>query len=104
MLGKQQYCTSVINRANHQNIDLNRFDIVFYSLSIFTDFHCQWIATDFYRLNTQDLRSSNQLNSNLVLRVFPLSNKAAAGEKTLAYSEIKRSLISAFHDAFIHAL
>ena len=30
--------------------------------------------------------------------------KAAAGEMTLAYSEIKRSLISAFHDAFIHAL
>ena len=49
-----------------------------FSLSIFTDFHYHLIATDFYRLNTQDLRSSNQLNSNLVPRVFSLSNKAAA--------------------------
>ena len=62
------------------------------------------IATDFYRLTTPGLRSSNQLNSNLVPRVFSLSNMAAAGEKTLAHSEIKRSLISAFHGAFIHAL
>ena len=41
---------------------------------------------------------------NLVPRVFSLSNMAAAGEKTLAHSELKRSLIGAFHGAFIRAL
>ena len=41
---------------------------------------------------------------NLVPRVFSLSNMAAAGEKTLAHSELKRSLIGAFHYAFIRAL
>ena len=41
---------------------------------------------------------------NLVPRVFSLSNMAAAGEKTLAHSELKRSLIGAFHCAFIRAL
>ena len=41
---------------------------------------------------------------NLVPRVFSLSNMAAAGEKTLAHSELKRSLIGAFHSAFIRAL
>ena len=44
------------------------------------------------------------LNRNLVPRVFSLSNMAAAGEKTLADSELKRSLIGAFHCAFIRAL
>ena len=34
---------------------------------------------------------------NLVPRVFPLSNMAPAGEKTLAHSNLKRSLIGAFH-------
>ena len=43
-------------------------------------------------------------SSNLVPRVFSLSNMAAAGEKTLAHSELKRSLIGAFHGAFIRAL
>ena len=38
---------------------------------------------------------------NLIPRVFSLSNMAAAGEKTLAHSELKRSLIGAFHYAFI---
>ena len=41
---------------------------------------------------------------NLVPRVFSLSNMAAAGEKTLAHSELKRSLIGAFHGAFVRAL
>ena len=41
---------------------------------------------------------------NLVPRVFSLSNMAAVGEKTLAHSERKRSLIGAFHCAFIRAL
>ena len=41
---------------------------------------------------------------NLVSTVFSLSNMAAAGKKTLAHSELKRSLIGAFHDAFIRAL
>ena len=41
--------------------------------------------------------------TNLVPRVFSLSNMAAAGEKTLAHSELKRSLIGAFHSAFIRA-
>ena len=40
---------------------------------------------------------------NLFPRVFSLSNMAA-GEKTLAHSELKRSLIGAFHCAFIRAL
>ena len=40
----------------------------------------------------------------LVPRVFSLSNMAAAGEKTLAHSELKRSLIGAFYSAFIRAL
>ena len=44
------------------------------------------------------------LNRNLVPRVFSLSNMAAAGEKTLADSELKRSLIGAFYCAFIRAL
>ena len=44
------------------------------------------------------------LNINLVPRVFSLSNMAAAGEKTLAHSKLKRSLIGAFHCAFIRAL
>ena len=39
--------------------------------------------------------------ANLVPRVFSLSNMAAAGEKTLAHSELKRSLIGAFHYALI---
>ena len=43
-------------------------------------------------------------SSNLVPRVFSLSNMAAAGEKTLVHSELKRSLIGAFHGAFIRAL
>ena len=43
-------------------------------------------------------------SSNLVPRVFSLSNMAAAGEKTLAHSELKRSLIGKFHGAFIRAL
>lgn len=34
---------------------------------------------------------------NLVPRVFPLSNMALAGEKTLAHSNLKRSLIGVFH-------
>ena len=42
--------------------------------------------------------------SNLVLKVFSLSNMAAAGERALALSELKRSLIGAFHSVFIHAL
>ena len=41
---------------------------------------------------------------NLVPRVFSLSNMAAAGEKTLAHSELKRSLIGAFHCAIIRSL
>ena len=45
-----------------------------------------------------------RLMSNLVPRVFSLSNMAAAGEKTLAHSELKRSLIGAFHGTFIRAL
>ena len=43
-------------------------------------------------------------SSNLVPTVFSLSNMAAAGEKTLAHSELKRSLIGAFHGEFIRAL
>ena len=42
--------------------------------------------------------------TNLVPRVFSLPNMAAAGEKTLAHSELKRSLIGAFHYALIRAL
>ena len=42
--------------------------------------------------------------SNLVPRVFSLSNMVAAGEKTLEHSELERSLIGAFHGAFIRAL
>ena len=42
--------------------------------------------------------------SNLVPRVFLLSNMAAAGERTLALSELRRLLIGAFHSVFIHAL
>ena len=42
--------------------------------------------------------------TNLVPRVFSLSNMAAAGKKTLAHSELKRSLIGVFHCAFIRAL
>ena len=45
-----------------------------------------------------------KLKPNLVPRVLSLSNMAAAGEKTLAHSELKRSLIGAFHSAFIRAL
>ena len=41
---------------------------------------------------------------DLVPRVFSLSSMAAAGEKTLAHSELKRSLIGAFHCAFIGVL
>ena len=41
---------------------------------------------------------------NLVPRIFSLSNMAAAGEKTLAHSELKRSLIGTFHCAFIREL
>ena len=44
------------------------------------------------------------LFGNLLPRVFSLSNMAAAGEKTLAHSELKRSLIGAFHYSFIRAL
>ena len=44
------------------------------------------------------------IDINLVPRVFSLSNMAAAGEKTLAHSELKRSLIGAFYCAFIRAL
>ena len=40
---------------------------------------------------------------NLVPRVFSLSNMAAVGDTTLAHSELKRSLIGAFHAAFKHA-
>ena len=40
------------------------------------------------------------LKYNLVPRVFSLSNMAAAGEKTLAHSELKRSLIGAFPSAY----
>ena len=47
---------------------------------------------------------SNSVTFNLVPRVFSLSNMAAAGEKTLAHSELKRSLIGAFCCAFIRAL
>ena len=36
---------------------------------------------------------------NLVPRVLSLSNTAAVGAKTLAHSELKRSLIGAFHGA-----
>ena len=43
-------------------------------------------------------------NTHPVPRVFSLSNMAAAGEKTLAHSELKRSLIDAFHGAFIREL
>ena len=46
----------------------------------------------------------NSIPTNLVPRVFSLSNMAAAGEKTLAHSELKRSLIGAFCCAFIRAL
>ena len=35
-------------------------------------------------------------NVDLILRVFSLSNMVAAGEKTLAHSELKLSLIGAF--------
>ena len=49
-------------------------------------------------------RSQTYRKSNLVPRVFSLSNMAAAGEKTLAHSELKRSLIGAFRSAFIRAL
>ena len=45
-----------------------------------------------------------QLFSNLVPRVFSLSNMAAAGKKTLAHSELKRSLIGALCCAFIRTL
>ena len=47
---------------------------------------------------------TNPVRTNLVPRVFSLSNMAAAGEKTLAHSELKRSLIGSFHSAFILAL
>ena len=40
------------------------------------------------------------LKYNLVPRVFSLSNMAAAGEKSLAHSELKRSLIGAFPSAY----
>ena len=40
------------------------------------------------------------LKYNLVPRVFSLSNMAAAGEKTLTHSELKRSLIGAFPSAY----
>ena len=40
------------------------------------------------------------LKYNLVPRVFSLSNMAAAGEKTLIHSELKRSLIGAFPSAY----
>ena len=50
------------------------------------------------------LKQNNSDLVNLVPRVFSLSNMAAAGEKTLAHSELKRSLIGAFHGAFIRAL
>ena len=49
-------------------------------------------------------RTSVLGTGNLVPTVFLLSNMAAAGEKTLAHSELKRSLIGAFHGAFIRAL
>ena len=55
-------------------------------------------AVPFYFV--QDCRPAG----NLVPRVFSLSNMAAAGEKTLAHSELKRSLIGAFHGAFIRTL
>ena len=50
------------------------------------------------------LSSRSGRRANLVPRVFSLSNMAAAGEKTLAHSELKRSLIGAFCCAFIRAL
>ena len=49
-------------------------------------------------------RRKERGTSNLVPRVFSLSNMAAAGEKTLAHSELKRSLIGAFHCAIIRSL
>ena len=61
--------------------------------------------TEHYKIK-QPIRQKSPLllRPNLVPRVFSLSNKAAAGEKTLAHSELKRSLIGAFHCAFIRAL
>ena len=61
-----------------------------------------------YRSKGQPRSTRNEFliraDFNLVPRVFSLSNMAAAGEKTLAHSELKRSLIGAFHGAFIRAL
>ena len=37
-------------------------------------------------------------------QVYSLSNLAAVGEKNLAPSKLKRSLIDAFHGVFIRAL
>ena len=52
----------------------------------------------------QTWRLTIKICLNLVPRVFSLSNMTAAGEKTLAHSELKRSLIGAFHYSFIRAL
>ena len=51
-----------------------------------------------------DGRMTDGQAPNLVPRVFSPSNMAAAGEKTLAHSELKRSLIGAFYCAFIRTL
>ena len=79
-----------------------------FSLSIFTDFHYQsikitWLLPIFidWLLRAYDLVITA---TSSVPRVSSFSNMAPAGEKTLAHSGIKRSLISAFHGAFIHAL
>ena len=54
-------------------------------------------------MHKKNLKNTNRQKLKVNL-VFSLSNMAAAGEKTLAHSELKRSLIGAFHSAFIRAL
>ena len=66
-----------------------------------------WSRPDSGRLEIKPSGSGDEngaIQPNLVPRVFSLSNMAAEGEKTLAHSELKRSLIGAFHGAFIRAL
>ena len=65
-----------------------------------------FLGVSFWFIKTKNKQNKTKqiLFHNLVPRVFSLSNMAAAGEKTLAHSELKRSLIGAFHCAFIRAL
>ena len=73
-------------------------------ITISQEHRVQPVAAFCLEARPQGLTSQEGLQTNLVLTVFSLSNMVAVGEKTLTHSELERSLIGAFHGAFIPAL